>query len=165
MQPHFEGSCGTCHCASRHPLIHFHSNFLHALSRHPFQGIDNRQRYRHKTLSLIVARRTRAAAVIITTTPTTNNQQPTTNNQQPTTKNQQPTTNNQQPTAEMRHDDSNTATTVTHNSLWNSGRQIATLPERVKNAHRRGARVPSSGSECSATNQAHRHLQIEYILV
>ena len=151
MQPHFEGSCGTCHCASRHPLIHFHSNFLHALSRHPFQGIDNRQRYRHKTLSLIVARRTRAAAVIITTTPTTNNQQP--------------TTNNQQPTAEMRHDDSNTATTVTHNSLWNSGRQIATLPERVKNAHRRGARVPSSGSECSATNQAHRHLQIEYILV
>jgi len=48
MQPHFKGSCGTCHCALRHSLLHFHSNFLRALSRHPFQGIENRQRYRHK---------------------------------------------------------------------------------------------------------------------
>jgi hypothetical protein len=48
MQPHFKGSCGTCHCASRHSLLHFHSNFLHALSRQPFQRIEKRQRYRHK---------------------------------------------------------------------------------------------------------------------
>ena len=48
MQPHFEESCGTRHRASRHPLLHFHSNFLHALSRYLFQGIDNRQRYQHK---------------------------------------------------------------------------------------------------------------------
>jgi len=49
---HFEASCSTCHCAFRpfscHPLLHFHSNFLHAPSRHPFQGIENRERYRHK---------------------------------------------------------------------------------------------------------------------
>jgi len=52
MQLHLEASCGTGHCAYRpsscHPLLHFHSNFLRTPLRHPFQGIENRERHRLK---------------------------------------------------------------------------------------------------------------------
>ena len=63
MQPHFIGSCDTCHCATRHPLFtSIQTSFMLPHDIHfKVSRIDNGIDI--KTPSLIVARRTRAAAV------------------------------------------------------------------------------------------------------